>query len=119
MRRKPGSLIPIEISILGSALDLVRQGQAEFHGYAIAKEMRDREAARRLAAQGTLYRALDRLETLGLLESRQEDPELAAIENRPRRRLYRITALGEQAHAAATVPERAPSTSLRKGTAAT
>jgi DNA-binding PadR family transcriptional regulator len=58
MRRKPGTLIPIELSILGVALDLSHGGQAEFHGYAIAKEIREREAARRLAAQGTLYRAL-------------------------------------------------------------
>jgi len=65
MRRKPGTLIPFEVSILGAGLNLSHQGQNEFHGYAIAKEIRDREQARKLAGQGTLYRALDRLENLG------------------------------------------------------
>jgi DNA-binding PadR family transcriptional regulator len=117
MRRKPGTLIPIEVSILGAGLELSHQGLAEFHGYAIAKEIRDREAARRLAAQGTLYRALDRLEGLRLLESRLEEPDVAAAENRPRRRLYKVTALGEQAYAAAPRPTQALSSTLRKGTA--
>ena len=117
MRRKPGTLIPIELSILGAALDLSHRGQPEFHGYAIAKEIRERDAARRLAAQGTLYRALDRLEGLRLLESRQEEPEVAAAESRPRRRLYKVTALGEQAYAAAPQPLQTPSMELRKGTA--
>jgi DNA-binding PadR family transcriptional regulator len=102
MRRKPGTLLPIELSILGAALELANRGQAEFHGYAIAKEMRDREAARRLAAQGTLYRALDRLEGLGLLESRLEDAALAAVDNRPRRRLYKVTSIGERAYVEAS-----------------
>ena len=106
MRRKPGTLIPLEVSILRAGLDLSHQGQTEFHGYAMAKEIRAREDARRLAAQGTLYRALDRLEGLRLLESRLEEPESAAAENRPRRRLYRVTALGEQAYAAAPEPTR-------------
>ena len=117
MRRKPGTLIPIELSILGAALDLSRAGQADFHGYAIAKEIREREEARRLAAQGTLYRALDRLEGLGLLEGRLEDPEVAAAEARPRRHLYKVTALGEQAYAAAALPTRVLVGELRKGTA--
>ena len=117
MRRKPGTLLPFELSILAAGLDLSRNSQLEFHGYAIAKEMRDREAARRLAAQGTLYRALDRLEGLGFLESRQEEAEVAAAENRPRRRLYKLTALGEKAYASAFTPEPAQNAALRKGTA--
>lgn len=117
MRRKPGTLLPLELSILGSALELARRGQAEFHGYAIAKEMREREAARRLAAQGTLYRALDRLETLGLLEGRLEDPEVAAGESRPRRHLYRVSALGERAYTNASAPQRTASGQLQKGAA--
>jgi PadR family transcriptional regulator len=117
MRRKPGTLIPIEVSILGAGLELSHQGQAEFHGYAIAKEIREREAARRLAAQGTLYRALDRLEGLGLLESRLEEPDVAAAGNRPRRRLYKVTALGERAYAAAPQAAQALRGEFRKGTA--
>jgi PadR family transcriptional regulator, regulatory protein PadR len=77
--------------------------------------MREREEARRLAAQGTLYRALDRLEGLKLLESRQEDPEVAAAESRPRRRLYKVTAQGETAYAAATSVARGLSGRLQRG----
>jgi PadR family transcriptional regulator, regulatory protein PadR len=117
MRRKSGTLLPIELSILGAALGLSRQGQAEFHGYAIAKEMREREAARKLAAQGTLYRALDRLEALGFLEGRLEEPEVAAAESRPRRHLYRVSALGERAYSEAGVRQRTMSGNLREGTA--
>lgn len=117
MRRKAGTLIPIEVSILGGALDLSHRGQPEFHGYAIAKEIRDRDDARRLAAQGTLYRALDRLEGLKLLESRYEDPEVAASESRPRRRLYTVTALGQQAYAAAKAEALVTGRGFQKGTA--
>ena len=112
MRRKPGTLIPIEQSLLGAALEHAGTGEREFHGYAIAKLMRDREGARRLTAHGTLYRALDRLEEAGLVESRWENPQLAADEGRPRRRLYRVTALGERAAAAAR-EERATIGQLR------
>jgi DNA-binding PadR family transcriptional regulator len=95
MRRKPGTLLPIEIAILLAGVDLLGRGQAEFHGYAVAKEIRESEEARRLTAHGTLYRALERLETAGMLESQLEDADVAATENRPRRRLYRVTAVGE------------------------
>ena len=97
MRRKRGVLLPIEVSILEAGLLLRDQGQDEFHGFLVAKEMRERDAARRLTAHGTLYKALDRLERGGLLESRWEDPAIAAEEGRPRRRLYRVTGLGERA----------------------
>ncbi len=100
MRRKKGSLIPIERALIAAALDV--PGRGEFHGYAIAKEMLDREGARRLTGHGTLYRALDRLEEAGLLASRWEDPLIAADQGRPRRRLYQLTAAGE--HAASEVP---------------
>ena len=97
MRRKKGVLLPIERSLIVAASDVHGRGKPEFHCYAIAKEMRDREGARRLTAHGTLYRALDRLEEAGLLASRWEDPLIAADEGRPRRRLYRLTAAGVRA----------------------
>ena len=50
-----------------------------------------------LTAYGTLYRALGRLEEMGLLRSRREDPHIAARENRPGRRLYTLTAAAEVA----------------------
>lgn len=105
MRRKPGVLIDIELSILGAGIDLAQRGVAEFYGYAVAKEIREREEARRLTAHGTLYRALDRLEAGRLLESRLENAEVAAAENRPRRHLYRVTAIGQQAYLASPNPE--------------
>ena len=46
-------------------------------------------------ASGTLYPILSRLELAGWLESRWET-ELASDLKRPRKRLYRITALGVQ-----------------------
>ena len=73
------------------------RGVDEAHGFRLAKVIRDEEQARRLIAYGTLYKALDRLERLGYLASRWEDPVLAAAEHRPRRRFYRVTAVGEAA----------------------
>ena len=101
MRRKPGALLPIELSILDAGIALSRQGTAEFHGYLIAAEMREHDGARRLTAHGTLYKALGRMETAGTLESHWEDPQIAAEDARPRRRLYHVTAAGEQALAKA------------------
>ena len=101
MRRKPGTLIPIEVSILEAAIELRQRGVARYHGFLLAKELRDREGARRLTAHGTMYKALDRLERSGLLASQWENPMLAAEEGRPRRRLYLITAEGQRALAEA------------------
>jgi DNA-binding PadR family transcriptional regulator len=55
-----------------------------------------------LTAYGTLYRALGRLEQMGLVASVWEDPQIPADENRPRRRLYAITPDGQTAVANAT-----------------
>lgn len=118
MRRKPGVLLSIEVAILRAGVDLMRTGDAEFHGYAIAKEMRDQEAARQLTAHGTLYRALERLERAGMLASRWEDPSVAAREERPRRRLYHVTAEGETALEAARAAEAVePAKRLKRGLA--
>jgi PadR family transcriptional regulator PadR len=97
MRRKPGSLLPLESDICLAAADLTRSGTDEFHGYAMAKRLSETSDRRLLAAYGTLYRALGRLEAMGLLTSRWEDPEVPARENRPGRRLYTLTAAGEDA----------------------
>ena len=107
MRRQRGTLLPIEVDILEAGLDLQRHGEPEFHGFAIAKELRDRDGARRLIAHGTLYKALARLERAGMLESRWEAPESAAAEQRPRRRLYRVCGAAERALAKARSARRA------------
>lgn len=108
MRRKPGTLVPLEVSILSAAVAMALGGQMEFHGYAVARELREHEEARRLTAHGTLYRALERLERAGLLLSRLEDPDAAAAEQRPRRRLYQITAAGQTAFEAEVRASTAP-----------
>ena len=97
MRRKPGTLVPLEIAICTAAANLRRRGTDEFHGYEMAKTLGDAADTRLLTAYGTLYRALGRLEKMGLVKSRWEDPEVPARENRPGRRLYTLTALGEAA----------------------
>jgi DNA-binding PadR family transcriptional regulator len=110
MRRKPGGLVPLEVAICTCAADLLVRGMREFHGYEIAKRLSDVGDHKLLTAYGTLYRALGRLESMGLLESRWEDPEVPARENRPGRRLYSLTAAGEaaidEARTAAPDPSR-------------
>jgi PadR family transcriptional regulator PadR len=97
MRRKPGALVPLELAICEAAAQLRRRGDGEFHGYQIAKELSETADTRLLTAYGTLYRALGRLEKMGLLESRWEDPEVPSRESRPARRLYTLTGAGENA----------------------
>lgn len=95
MRRKPGGLVPLELAICLCARRLQLDGATAFHGYEIAKHLSEVTSHKYLTAYGTLYRALERLEGMGLLASRWEDPEISARENRPRRRLYTLTAAGE------------------------
>ena len=95
MRRKAGALLPIEIACLRAGIALRRVGDCEFYAYVIAREVSDEDRARSLVANGTVYRALARLEIRGLLATRWEDPRMAAAERRPRRRMYRVTAEGE------------------------
>lgn len=97
MRRKPNALVPLEEAICASAAGLRVAGVDEFHGYELAKQLAHHADQKLLTAYGTLYRALGRLESMGLLTSRREDPEIAAREQRPGRRLYTLTALGEAA----------------------
>lgn len=97
VRRKPGSLVPLELDICRCAARLQKDGAADFHGYEMAKQLAASSDRQSLAAYGTLYRALSRLEDMGLLKSRWEDPRVAARENRPRRRFYALTAAGERA----------------------
>jgi DNA-binding PadR family transcriptional regulator len=121
MRRKPGSLVPLELSICLAASDLIRRGTSEFHGYQLAKHLGEAADQKLLTAYGTLYRALGRLEQMGLLRSRWEDPQIAADENRPGRRLYTLTAegerAGEEARAAARHTRSSPRGRRRPATA--
>ena len=78
-----------------------QQGGYCWFGFALAKAMSDRPDGKGLTAHGTLYKALARLTDRGLLADQWEDPEIAADEGRPRRRLYRVTGAGEVALARA------------------
>ena len=107
MRRKADQLIPLEIAILEAALELRKGGATAFHGYHLAKVLRTASESRLLTAHGTLYRAVHRLERTGLIEGFWENPRDAEEEGRPRRRMYRLTALAEVALARARSQQRA------------
>ena len=116
MRRKPGTLMPIEVAILQAGARLVARREA-FHGFAIAKAIADDRDASLLTAHGTLYKALRRMEEAGLLASEWEDAEVALEAGRPRRRLYRVTprgsaALARHLSAEAADPVGDPATTL-------
>jgi DNA-binding PadR family transcriptional regulator len=87
----------LEVEILEASVTLRSRGLHEAHGFLLARTVAEGSDAKRLTAYGTLYKALDRLERGALLASRWEDPEYAAEAARPRRRFYRITAVGEAA----------------------
>lgn len=117
MRRKADRLLPLETSILDAGIQLRLRGVLEFHGFLVAKAIKDQQDARLLTAHGTLYKALDRMEQAGLLASRWEDPLVAAAANRPRRRLYQVTVAGEAALAKAHMTGAQRAAALRRGLA--
>jgi DNA-binding PadR family transcriptional regulator len=74
------------------------------HGYDISRETG--------LASGTLYPILGRLSDRGFLETRWEDDP---PEGRPRRHLYRLTALGEaRAVELRSTPASAPRSAVRR-----
>lgn len=97
-------MLPLEAAILSTAIDFIASGTTQFHGFVLAKHLRDAEGAKLLTAHGTLYKALSRMEKAGWLVSQWEDPDVAESEGRPRRRLYEMTAAGHAALARATQP---------------
>jgi len=105
VRRKANTLLPLEASILAAGLRL-----GEFHGYSLARAIQAEDAARRLTAHGTLYKALGRMAASGLLASRWEDADHAAAAGRPRRRLYEVTGAGARALAVWSAATAAPAT---------
>jgi PadR family transcriptional regulator PadR len=97
VRRRRGALVPLERAVLEAGLRLRARGAAEFYGYALARELRQAPGAPQPGGYGTLYKALGRLERVGLLRRRWEAPEPAERERRPRRRLYAVTLAGAAA----------------------
>ena len=114
MRRKPGTLLPLEIAICEVAIVFLQRGVPQFHGYSLAKELKHAGDTRLLTAYGTLYRALDRLEQMGYLRSEMESAHLAAAESRPGRRLYKLTAQGQHAIAESSKSEHPSKTKRSK-----
>jgi PadR family transcriptional regulator len=92
------------MEILAMAREMQRAGpeRNSFHGFGLAQAMQEQSGSRSLTAHGTLYKALGRLEGFGLLTSRWEETA-AAIEGRPRRRLYELTGEGARVAEAARV----------------
>ena len=62
---------------------------------------------------GTVYPALDRLESLGLVESEWEDEHDAHRNGRPARRYFALTAPGELALAEGAAPLQEPAADRR------
>ena len=106
--------MPLERAICETAAGLHQSGVEEFHGYELAKRLGDIADKRLLTAYGTLYRALGRMEQMGLLKSRWEDPAIPARENRPGRRLYRLTAAGEATAREAAAADRTVAGRVRR-----
>jgi DNA-binding PadR family transcriptional regulator len=96
VRRKAGAIVPLEQAILFAAINLLNAGEKEFYGYQLARHLAAVADQRMSTAYGTLYRALGRLEAMGLLQSSWEEPQRAADENRPGRRLYALTDIGAE-----------------------
>jgi DNA-binding PadR family transcriptional regulator len=93
--RNPGSLLPlrpVEFDIL-----LVLSGR-ESHGYGIIKEVEEQSEGRNRIATGTLYRALRRLTSAGLVVT--TGPRTNSERDDDRRRYYAITAFGREVAAA-------------------
>lgn len=107
--RKPGTLLLLEEQILKA---LMAHGERGAHGFALAQELAASQGSTSLASHGTLYKALDRLRTRGLLVAEWEPAELAEEAGRPRRRIYRMTADGvlvlRDAHTSQSLPEWGP-----------
>ncbi|RYC14591.1 PadR family transcriptional regulator [Nocardioides zhouii] len=89
--RKPGTLLPIEGDILRV---IASNGQRGAHGFAVAKDLAGDGRAKALLSHGTLYKALDRLRTRGLLSAEWEEAEAAESAGRPRRKVYWVTSAG-------------------------
>lgn len=108
-RRRAGVLLPLELDLLDVLL-----AEPDLHGFALAQQLHA-HGGRSLLGHGTLYKALDRLERSGLLQSSWEQGDASAL-GRPVRRLYRVSATGRTALVAARTPAPAPVSPRRLAT---
>ncbi len=95
VRRRPGQILPLELEILDAGMSLQAQ-EGSFYGFLLAKQIAEQTEGS-LLAHGTLYKALARMASAGLIEAEWEDAALAEHAGRPRRRLYHVTGEGELA----------------------
>ena len=72
-------------------LAILSEGPA--HGYAVIESLRDRSSGTFDLPEGTIYPALHRLESQGLLRSRWSE------DSARRKRIYQLTPKGQQAFA--------------------
>lgn len=112
-RRRADVLLRLEERVLKIGLGPAHDGGAEFHGFALARQLEEGQSA--LTAHGTLYKVLERLEGRGLLSGRWESDE-EYEGGRLRRRLYRVTADAATALATSRALTR-PAPALRPGIA--
>jgi DNA-binding PadR family transcriptional regulator len=92
-RDRPGTLplTPISMSILLALAD------GDLHGYALVQEIERQSEGEFIPGTGTLYAALQRMMTEGLIV---ESPDLPRPDEDQRRRYYRLTKRGREAAAA-------------------
>jgi DNA-binding PadR family transcriptional regulator len=88
-RRLPQHHLPLTVPVFHILLSLSDQ---ELHGYAIIQDIRDRTEGEVDLTASTLYAAIKRLLDSGLVEEIDSRP--GPEDDDPRRRYYRITALG-------------------------
>ncbi len=91
--RRPADdgLIPNEKRVLLAADSLASAGEEQFHGYALAGELRRAEPHTRVMAYSTLYRCLARLMERGFVS--QSDTEIE-VSGGPPRRVFVLTGDG-------------------------
>lgn len=81
---------PVEKDVIKAVAQLLERSE-QAYGWNIAKEITVMNHKRWPIGTGTLFRALKRLMNGGYLTAQWEDEIVAEKENRPRRRLYKLT----------------------------
>jgi DNA-binding PadR family transcriptional regulator len=87
----PRSFLPLSPAALEILMALAG---GDLHGYALMRDIEESTAGAVRLHPGTLYRALSRLLSGGLVEELDEPPDPTS--NDARRRYYRLTALGRR-----------------------
>ena len=93
-------LTPVALEILMALIGENDEHVEERHGYAILQHVEQRVGTALPLRTGTLYRALARLMDDGLIEQVTREVGADRDAGDPRRRYYRITALGRDTSAA-------------------